>query len=881
MAPALVINKEGDFDTFAAQNANAIGTVWNAWETQWSGVTTINLGARRSRYGEFGHGHHNVERTIDIVTTGQKRTGTQTSVGSRLNEESLGTKVISRGIVPFVRPRTISFTGTCFAPKTRLYVFFDRVDVSTYVTPASSLHTTDTTIVAGSPLITDNAGGVAGSFAIPDYRGKELGTVPFFRTGEVEFRMTSSDTNQRSFAGNDTVSAFTAGQTTYQAKGIIETTQETIVATREPILVQTDVDQETIMTSSVSAIKETVTRRISDPLAQTFMVPDDGGSFITSVDFFFARKDENLPVWCEIRNVVNGYPGPKILPFGRKVLEPSLVNLDATTAATPTTFTFDSPIYLQSGTEYCVVLQTTSLDYRVWIAQMGEEDVGGGNRVVSEQPHLGVLFKSQNNVTWNSIQMQDIKFTAKRAKFTTSPATLKLQNTSIGDTTTDTDGTTAYGKRLVANPLQLTHNTTAIKVFHENHGMYSASNNVKICGVSSGISTTLNGAITATANSLTLTSATNFAASNLSSRCYVKIDNEIMFGTLSSTTISSLTRGTDITTSGASAAHANGATVELYQILGTPLDQVNKVHTAIANIDTNSYTVTVTTAPTITGSDTTPTAQVGLSDVYASENYRFETIRSLIGAIELPNTTLEATLKTTSGTSPSGSETSFNFDSTGDVVELNENFEFDTTRIIASDENQTREMSGAKSMNLDIAFTTSESNLSPVIDLDRMSIVAVGNIVDKITSASDIYPTTDYRASTEPEGDNHSAIYITKKIALQNSATALKVLLNGNIQAQSDIKVLFKILPSASADDFDDLDYQFFNDDGSPDRAVNVSLTPGDFQEYEFTAGVKDDGFTGTELPEFIQFSIKIVLTSTNAAQAPRVKDLRAIALAY
>ena len=109
----------------------------------------------------------------------------------------------------------------------------------------------------------------------------------------------------------------------------------------------------------------------------------------------------------------------------------------------------------------------------------------------------------------------------------------------------------------------------------------------------------------------------------------------------------------------------------------------------------------------------------------------------------------------------------------------------------------------------------------------------------------------------------------------------MKVLLNGNIQAQSDIKVLFKILPSASADDFDDLDYQFFNTDGSPDNAVNVSLTPGDFQEYEFTAGVKDDGFTGTELPDFIQFAIKIVLQSTNAAQAPKVKDLRAIALAY
>ena len=81
--------------------------------------------------------------------------------------------------------------------------------------------------------------------------------------------------------------------------------------------------------------------------------------------------------------------------------------------------------------------------------------------------------------------------------------------------------------------------------------------------------------------------------------------------------------------------------------------------------------------------------------------------------------------------------------------------------------------------------------------------------------------------------------------------------------------MLFKILPSASADDFDDLGYEFFNTTGGPDNAVNVSLTPGDFQEYEYTGGVKDDGI-GESLDEFIQFAIKIVLTSTNAAQAPK-----------
>jgi len=91
---------------------------------------------------------------------------------------------------------------------------------------------------------------------------------------------------------------------------------------------------------------------------------------------------------------------------------------------------------------------------------------------------------------------------------------------------------------------------------------------------------------------------------------------------------------------------------------------------------------------------------------------------------------------------------------------------------------------------------------------------------------------------------------------------------------------MFKILEAASADDFDDLGYQFFNTDGSPDGAVSLSLTPNDFQEYVYTAGVTDDGI-GEPLPDYIQFAIKIVLQSTNAAQVPKVKDLRAIALAY
>ena len=76
-------------------------------------------------------------------------------------------------------------------------MFFDGVAVNTYVTPNSSSYTTDTTIVAGSPLITNPAGKVEGSFAIPEYRFQGQSAVPRFRTGEVEFRLTSSSTDQR------------------------------------------------------------------------------------------------------------------------------------------------------------------------------------------------------------------------------------------------------------------------------------------------------------------------------------------------------------------------------------------------------------------------------------------------------------------------------------------------------------------------------------------------------------------------------------------------------------------------------------------------------------------------------------------------------------
>ena len=49
---------------------------------------------------------------------------------------------------------------------------------------------------------------------------------------------------------------------------------------------------------------------------------------------------------------------------------------------------------------------TNSLEYKLWITQMGEPDVSGSGRLISSQPHLGSLFKSQNNRTWNAYNLK-------------------------------------------------------------------------------------------------------------------------------------------------------------------------------------------------------------------------------------------------------------------------------------------------------------------------------------------------------------------------------------------------------------------------------------------------------------------------------------------
>jgi hypothetical protein len=91
----------------------------------------------------------------------------------------------------------------------------------------------------------------------------------------------------------------------------------------------------------------------------------------------------------------------------------------------------------KASSGYSIVLLSSSDSYNVWISRMGEMDVSTINKpdsqkiIVSKQPTLGALFKSQNGATWTPSDLEDLKFTLYRADFVTSPASFRFYNPDL------------------------------------------------------------------------------------------------------------------------------------------------------------------------------------------------------------------------------------------------------------------------------------------------------------------------------------------------------------------------------------------------------------------------------------------------------------------
>ena len=285
-------------------------------------------------------------------------------------------------------------------------------------------------------LITDTLGFLKCCFAIPD---PNVDANPRFETGTKTLRLTTSPVNS-TVAGTVTGSA----ESNFHAKGELETVQEQVLSIKTPNIERLSVEEQRILNDRITkkiegpAGQSTTLSGIQyyDPLAQTFRVDETTGIFITSVDVFMQTKDEELPLTLQVRTVETGLPTSKILPFSVVTLDPSEVNVSED-ASIPTTFRFESPIYLTGEQEYALVLVTPAENYNCWISRMGEVDISTANLpdeqqvLISQQPYLGSLFKSQNGTTWDPSQYEDMKFVIRRAVFNTEPSVGRFFNSEL------------------------------------------------------------------------------------------------------------------------------------------------------------------------------------------------------------------------------------------------------------------------------------------------------------------------------------------------------------------------------------------------------------------------------------------------------------------
>jgi len=105
---------------------------------------------------------------------------------------------------------------------------------------------------------------------------------------------------------------------------------------------------------------------------------------------------------------------------------------------------------------------------------------------------------------------------------------------------------------------------------------------------------------------------------------------------------------------------------------------------------------------------------------------------------------------------------------------------------------------------------------------------------------------------------------------IRYSSTSLEVDLL-KCKSSAEVEVYFRGTSAEEVRDIKDLSWTPFNGDGSEDTTVAPAESNNQFKEYKYSASAISD---------FTAFQIKIVMKGTNSAHAPRVKDLRGIALA-
>lgn len=274
----------------------------------------------------------------------------------------------------------------------------------------------------------------------------------------------------------------------------------------------------------------------------------------------------------------------------------------------------------------------------------------------------------------------------------------------------------------------------------------------------------------------------------------------------------------------------------------------------------------------------------GGSLVKATTNMAFSVIHPNIVNLIPNRTSLSGSIKVTNSTSfaqigtnmpkANGAEVAYTGKATAAFqdIKINEDNVGDVYNVVANVDREATLGSGVKSMDLNFNLATTDSNVSPMIDLQRASIHLIQNIIDRQDSdghqiANFNKPLTFVNETAAKRGSSASKHY-TKTITLDTDSVGLRVLLTANRPEGTDFQVYYRT--ATSDENIGDKDFIL-----QPEETNNpADNSPRVFREYRYLIG----GLNGS-VKAFTKFQIKIVFRSITSARVPKIKNLRMIAL--
>ena len=441
-----------------------------------------------------------------------------------------------------------------------------------------------------------------------------------------------------------------------------------------------------------------------------------------------------------------------------------------------------------------------------------------------------------------------------------------------------------------------------IEISNFNHSMKSTENVVQLDNVSPDtVPELLTENLSLTDSVISVASTTPFATfEGISTTSgYVQIGQEIIF--YDGITSGELTIGTRGINNTPIDSHSLNDQVFKYELNGISLTGINTTHSMPTNATLqslktpDSYFLEIARGggrPNLLDRSTginqisfTNEKFAGGNISVGSQNFQYDSFIPEISVFTpSTKTAISSQLRSVSGTSEGGSEISF-VDQGYEDVQFNEINPLSTPRLLCSKVDEDAKLSSLprnKSVTLLTKFETTDTNLSPVLDLMNASFKFTRNRLN-----NPIFDYTTDSRSNRISGDPHVACYISQKVDLKQASTGLKVLVAAYRDPTADFRVLYRLFKTDSSEV--EQSYELFPgydnlkdvgidklivdpklNSGKPDIFVPASVE-NEFREYEFTID---------NLDEFVGFQIKIVMSGTNEARPPRFKDLRAIALA-